>query len=167
MKLGVYICCGPDPYLRKNLVSSIGNLNSSLCYQTRVKLQRFLPILAGADMPWWTTGRDQTSSPSYRYHKDTLGACKIISRSSGNPHPDTRQRSSAGSVSGSYLINECLYVTATSLLWPGACNTEIHYHLQVVRARQVRNSCCMWEHRHQSWWGYLWSVPSYWYCPEP
>ena len=61
MKLGVYICCGPDPYLRKNLVSSIGNLNSSLCYQTRVKLQRFLPILAGADMPWWTTGRDQTS----------------------------------------------------------------------------------------------------------
>lgn len=49
-KLGVYICCVPDPYLRKNLVSSIGNLNSSLCYQTWVKLQRFLLLLAGADM---------------------------------------------------------------------------------------------------------------------
>ena len=58
-KLGVYICCVPDPYLRKNLVSSMGNLNSSLCYQTRVKLQRFAPLLAGADMRWWTTGRCQ------------------------------------------------------------------------------------------------------------
>lgn len=49
-ELGVYISCVQDLYLRKNLVSSMGNLNSSLCYQTRVKLQRFAPLLAGADM---------------------------------------------------------------------------------------------------------------------
>ena len=42
-ELGVYISCVQDLYLWKNLVSSMGNLNSSLCYQTRVKLQRFPP----------------------------------------------------------------------------------------------------------------------------
>ena len=87
-KLGVYICCVPDPYLRKNLVSSIGNLNSSLCYQTRVKLHSSPPRswlgLTCDDGPQVDVSRDQTPDTNI-----LTGACKIISRSNGNQHPDT------------------------------------------------------------------------------
>ena len=121
-KLGVYICCAPDPYLRKNLVSSIGNLNSSLCYQTRVKLQRFPPLLAGADMRWWTTGRNQTSL-SQIYTQSSLQNNFKIKRKPASWGRDHQ----LGSVSGAYLINGCLYVDVSDiyiLTAAGPCNPE-------------------------------------------
>ena len=120
-KQGVYICCVPDPYLRKNLVSSISNLNSYLCYQTWVKLQRFLPDLARRVTRWWTTGRLSVTS-SHKYN--SVRACKIISRSSGNQHPDSEWWGRVQGFKVKLIFDQLnvfmwMQVTTTSLLWPG------------------------------------------------